>query len=104
MRTRLTLATLAFALTTAALSQTTAPAPQTTAAPPAPASKRATPQPQTQQAPGAGPDKVWVNTKTNVYHCPADRYYGKTKEGQYMTEPDAKKAGAHGERNQTCFK
>jgi hypothetical protein len=61
-------------------------------------------QPQAKQAPGAGPDKVWVNLKTSVYHCPGDRYYGKTKDGQYMTEPDARKAGAHGSRNQTCFK
>lgn len=60
-------------------------------------------KPQATQAPGAAPDKVWVNTKTNVYHCPGDRYYGKTKEGKYMTEPEAKKAGAKGERGETCF-
>ncbi len=61
-------------------------------------------QPQAQQAPGAGPDKVWVNTKSNVYHCPGDRFYGRTKNGKYMTEKEAKAAGAHGEKNQTCFK
>ncbi len=79
-------------------------------APPASSSQQATPakrtppKPQTQQAAGAGSDKVWVNNKTNVYHCPGDRYYGKTMDGKYMTEPDAKKAGAHGAHNQTCFK
>lgn len=60
--------------------------------------------PQSKQAAGAGPDKVWVNTATNVYHCPGARYYGKTKEGKYLTEPQAKKEGdkpAHGE---ACFK
>ena len=45
-----------------------------------------------------------MNTTSNVYHCPGDRYYGKTKAGKYMTEHDAKAAGAHGEKGQTCFK
>jgi hypothetical protein len=62
------------------------------------------PQPAAQQAPGAAPNKVWVNTTSNVYHCPNDRYYGKTKEGKYMTEPEAKAAGAHGPKGQVCFK
>ena len=61
-------------------------------------------QPAAQQAPGAAPNKVWVNLSSHVYHCPTDRYYGRTKSGKYMTEPEAKAAGAHGPRGETCFK
>jgi len=41
--------------------------------------------------PSAG--MVWVNKETKVYHKQGDRWYGRTKEGAYMTEADATKAG-----------
>ena len=44
-----------------------------------------------QQPPEKG--MVWVNTSTKVYHKEGDRYYGKTKNGKFMTEADAIKAG-----------
>jgi hypothetical protein len=36
--------------------------------------------------------KVWVNLATGVYHK-RGRWYGKTKNGKFMTEEEARKAG-----------
>jgi competence protein ComEA len=36
---------------------------------------------------------VWVNTDSGIYHKDGSRWYGKTKEGKFMTEADAEKAG-----------
>ena len=44
-----------------------------------------------QAPPAAG--MVWVNKETKVFHKEGDRWYGRTKQGSYMTEADATKAG-----------
>lgn len=52
-------------------------------------------------AQGAG--KVWVNTETGVYHK-SGRWYGKTKQGKFMSEDEAKKAGYHAAKSEIGVK
>ena len=46
--------------------------------------------------------KVWVNTKSGVYHCPGSRWYSGTKQGKYMGECEAKKAGYRPAYDRPC--
>jgi DNA uptake protein ComE-like DNA-binding protein len=38
---------------------------------------------------------VWVNLDTKVFHREGDRWYGNTKNGKFMTEKEAIRAGYH---------
>lgn len=68
----------------------------TMSAPSAGASRSAS----TPAAGGAG--QVWVNTDSKVYHCQKDAMYGKTKQGEYMSESQAKAMGARPSRGKEC--
>jgi hypothetical protein len=82
---------------------------QSWGAPPATTSPVTAPsQPATQPAPtrserstpGAG--QVWVNAPSKVYHCPGTRWYGKTKQGSYMSETEARAQGARPDHGKAC--
>jgi hypothetical protein len=71
----------------------------TPAATPA-AKKHQAPAPQATQAPGGGNGQVWVNSETHVYHKEGSKWYGKTKQGKYMSEADATKEGDKAAKNE----
>jgi hypothetical protein len=79
-----------------------------------------TPAPAAEPAPAAGNDegeddeddaeadvvdsvRVWVNTNSGVYHCPGTRWYGNTKEGEYMTQAQAVAEGNRPAYGRKCY-
>ncbi len=70
-----------------------APAGQSTASGSSSGSQAAGGTNKSQSSPDSGSGKVWVNLDTKIYHREGDRWYGKTKNGKYMSEQDAIAAG-----------
>jgi hypothetical protein len=81
-----------------AAAPTSKPTPPPAAAPPAtstaaPAKTTTAPAATTTAQTPPVKGMVWVNLSSKVYHKEGDRYYGNTKNGKFMTEDDAIKAG-----------
>jgi hypothetical protein len=60
--------------------------------------------PASQTVPGdklAATRVVWV-TSNGKYHCPADLWFGRTHDGQYMAEDDARAKGYRHEKGKVC--
>jgi predicted lipid-binding transport protein (Tim44 family) len=64
------------------------------------AKKHKAPEPQAVQAAGGGNGQVWVNTETHVFHKEGTKWYGKTKQGKYMSEAEAVKEGDKAAKNE----
>jgi hypothetical protein len=80
--------------TSSIMAQTATPSPSPVASA-SPAKHKAKAFPSGTVAPGGGPGMVWVNTETHVYHKEGSKWYGKTKQGKYLSEQDAIKEGDH---------
>lgn len=58
--------------------------------------------PESSEAQGNPEVRVWVNTKSGIYHCPATHWYGVTKAGSYMKQLEAQQKGFRPAYHRPC--
>jgi len=69
---------------------------KTEAAPAGPSKSSARTEAADEETPARTPPRaglVWVNTDSKIFHREGDRWYGRTKKGEWMTEDEALRAG-----------
>jgi hypothetical protein len=79
----------------AAASPSVSPAKKSSRKPPSPTTNSTEAEIAAAKASG----KVWVNTETRKYHS-GGRWYGRTKQGKFMTVDEAKKQGYVAAKNE----
>ena len=47
--------------------------------------------------------RIWLNTRSGVYHCAGTRWYGNTYNSYFLDEKRARAAGYRSERGNRCF-
>ena len=47
-------------------------------------------------------NRVWLNTRSGVYHCAGTRWYGNTYNSYFLDEKRARAAGYHSDRGNQC--
>jgi len=63
---------------------------------------KSTPAAAKSEPPTALQTRVWVNKDTKVYHCPGSIYYGKTRNGEFMEEAQARGYGNRAVQGEGC--
>ena len=72
-------------------------------APPPQSQTKSPATPARSDEPQGNPDiRVWVNTKSGVYHCPGKHWYGATKAGEYMKQSEAQQKGFRPAYHHVC--
>ena len=72
------------------------------ALPPTPNQKHSPVSPQTRRFAGNPNVDVWVNLKTQIYHCPGTRWYQKTADGTLLKQRQAQLKGYQPASHQVC--